>query len=79
MFAIQNGEHIFFFKCRTQKKTKKDMFSISFVEHKRCRKTILQSELAEKVDKKMLCSPNQMKNKRICINNFELGADISVS
>jgi len=55
------------------------MFSISFVEHKRCRKTILQSELAEKVDKKMLCSPNQMKNKRICINNFELGADISVS
>lgn len=39
---------------------------------------ILQSEHAEKVEKKRLRSPNQMKNKGFCINDFELGADISI-
>lgn len=38
---------------------------------------ILFEEQAE-CSKKMLCSPTKMKNRGISINNFKLGADISI-
>jgi hypothetical protein len=32
----------------------------------------------QRVWKKWVCSPSEMENRGICINSFQLGADISI-